>query len=298
MAAVNYAQQYQQALQQAYKVGLKFNHIYNTPNNNVVRWVNAKTIQVPNIVVQGYTDTNRDAIGAFSRKVDNSWTPYVLTHDREFQTLVDPVDIDESNMALTIANITQVFNTEQKIPEMDKYAASRIYAEFASKGGTFDATALTAANALTVFDKFMEEMDEAEVPTEGRILYVTPVVNTLLKNAQQIQRTLELTGSASGPNRSIRSLDEVTIVVVPSSRMMSAYNFTNGAVAAAGAEKINMILIHPSCLFAPQKYEFVSLDEPSAKSGGKWLYYERKYWDIFVISQKVSAIKINHTLVA
>lgn len=295
MAAVNYATLYQQALQQIYKVGLKFGALYNTPNNSLVKWVNAKTIQVPNISTGGFVDVNRDVITNFTRRVDNNWTAYTLEHDREFSTLVDPVDIDESNMALTISNITRVFNTEHKIPEMDKYMASKLLSEFTKMGGTADKTVLTVDNILTVFDKMMEEMDDAEAPTDGRLLYVTPQINTMLKNAQQIQRNLEITGSPAAANRNLRSLDDVTIIIVPSSRMKTLYNFTNGAVADGAAKQINMILIHPSVLFAPQKYEFVSLDEPTAKSGGKWLYYERKYWDVFVIKEKVAGMKVNHT---
>lgn len=293
--AVNYATQYQQALSQAFKAGLHFDAIYNTPNNRLIKWTGAKTIQVPSITTGGFVDVNRDAVTGFTRRVDNSFVPMTLEHDREFSTLVDPMDIDETNMALSIANITQVFNTEHKIPEMDKYASSKLYAEFMTHGGTPDATALTTANVLTVFDTYMEEMDEAEVPAEGRILYVTPKFNTLLKNAEQLQRTMDVRGDGSA-NRSIRKLDEVTIKAVPSSRMKSAYDFTDGAVAAVGAEDINMILIHPSVVFAPQKYEFVSVDEPTAKTGGKYLYYERKYWDVFVIAAKVAGIKINHTV--
>jgi len=293
MAVLNYAEQYQQALQQAFKVGLQFNELYNTPNNSLVKWVNAKTVQVPNITTGGMTDVNRDAVTGYTRRVDNNYVPLTLEHDREFSTLVDPVDVNESNMAVTISNITQVFNTEHKIPEMDKYAASKLVSDFTAKGGVLEQTVLTTANILTVFDQFMEEVDDAESPTEGRILYVTPQINTLLKNAENLQRSLEIRGSSSAANRNIRALDEVTIKVVPSSRMKTVYDFTDGAVADTTALQINMILIHPQTLFTPQKYEFVSLDEPTAKTGGKWLYYERKYWDLFVIGQKVSAIKVS-----
>lgn len=297
MAAVNYATMYQQALQQVYKVGLRFEEAYNTPNNSLVKWTSAKSIQVPNIAVQGFVDTNRDAITGFSRKVDNNWLQYTLQHDREFSTLVDPNDIDESNMALTIANITQVFNNEQKIPEMDSYMASKLYSQITAQGGTIDTTALDATNILTRFDAMMEAMDEGEVPLEGRVLYVTPAINTLLKNASNLQRRLEMTSpGAQDPNRSVRSLDEVTIKVVPSTRMKSAYDFTNGAVASGTAKQIYMILLHPTALFAPQKYEFVSLDQPTAKTGGKWLYYERKYWDAFVINKKVAGLQIQAQL--
>src|SRR5690606_25474713 len=187
MAVLNYAELYTQGLQQKYSDGLFFSELYMNQNNNQIRWINAKTIQIPRIDVTGMVDVDRDSIGDFTREVDNSWETKTLQHDREFRTLVDPVDVDETNMAVTIANITRVFNDEQKLPEMDKYLASKLFAEFEQYGGVADETALDVNNALQVFDKLMEQMDEAEVPQEGRLLYVTPAVYTLLKNAEQIQ---------------------------------------------------------------------------------------------------------------
>lgn len=111
-----------------------------------------------------------------------------------------------------------------------------------------------------------------------------------------IQRSLDIGGAAGkAVNRSVYSLDDVTIVTVPSSRMKTAYNFTDGAVVDPVAKQINMILIHPLSILAPQKYEFASVDEPSATSGGKYLYYERKYWDVFLLQAKVDGVKINIT---
>lgn len=294
---VNYAQNYQAALQQLFTSGLRFAALYNTPNNTNIKWINAKTIQVPNVTTGGYVDVDRDVVSGFTRRVDNSWIPYTLEHDREFSTLVDPMDIDETNMALSIANITNVFNTEHKIPEMDKYAASKLVAEYTGAGGEVDNTVITSANVLATFDTMMAEMDEAEVPNEGRILYVTPTFNTLLKGADNIQKSIQTRAAtgAGAASRNVRSIDEVEIVIVPSSRMKTAYDFTDGAVVDASAGQINLILIHPATVFTPQKYEFVSMDEPTAKTGGKHLYYERKYWDLFVIQQKAAGIKINVT---
>jgi hypothetical protein len=292
---LNYAELYLQGLQQKFSQGLFFNALYNTPNNQRIRWVNAKTVQIPRIDVTGMVDVDRDSIGTYARKVDNSWETKTLQHDREFRTLVDPVDIDETNMAATIANITRVFNDEQKIPEMDKYMASKLYAEFVSYGGVADTTALSEQNVLQVYDHFMEEMDEAEVPQEGRILYVTPPVYTMLKNAEQMQRFIQVTSNNGVVDRAVRSLENVQVVSVPSARMKTAYDFTEGAVEVAGADQINMILIHPLSIISPLKYEFVSLDQPSATTGGKYLYYERSYWDVFAIERKVPGIKFNIT---
>lgn len=292
MAVLNYAELYTQGLQQKFAQGLFFNKLYNVPNNSRIKWVNAKTIQIPRIDVTGMVDVDRDSIGEFTRQVDNSWETKTLQHDREFRTLVDPVDIDETNMAVSIANITGVFNDEQKIPEMDKYMASKLFSEFEEYGGEADTTALTAVNVLEVYDGLMEQMDEAEVPSEGRILYVTPTVYTLLKNADAVGRSLNV-AQGNRIDRSVYGLDDVELVRVPSSRMKTVYDFTRGATEGAGAVQINMILIHPAAIISPQKYEFVNLDAPRAATGGKYLYYERKYWDVFAIERKVPGMAFN-----
>ncbi|WP_342538452.1 capsid protein [Sporosarcina sp. FSL K6-1540] len=290
---VNYAEMYMQALQQKFTEGLRFNALFNTANNANIKWINAKTVQIPRITVGGYVDVDRDVVGSFTRRADNDWETKTIEHDREFRTLVDPMDIDETNLALSIANITRVFNDEQKLPEMDKYAASKLFDEFTTFGGTTDETALTVANILSKFDDFMADMDDAEVPQSGRILYVTPTVNKLLKEAEGIQRSIDVAGNSQNIKRSIYSLDDVTIEMVPSSRMKTAYNFTDGAIADVAAKQINMILVHPLSVISPHKYDFVSLDQPSAGSGGKFLYYERAYWDLFAIEKKVPGIMFN-----
>ncbi|PFZ08467.1 capsid protein [Bacillus pseudomycoides] len=296
MATLNYASQYQEVLVQKFSQSLAFGALYATPNNSVVKWTGPKTIMIPRIKVGGYTDVNRDVVGNYTRRVDNSFEPKTLGHDREFRTLVDPVDVDETNMALSIANITRVFNEEEATPEHDKYMASKLYAEFTGAGKTADVTVLDPESFLTVFDNFMEQMDEAEVPQTGRILYITPTVKKTVKAAKELQRQLDISGTnEKALNRGVYSLDDVTIVTVPSSRMKTAYNFTNGAVPDAAAKQINMILIHPLSMVAPQKYEFVDLDTPSAATGGKYLYYERKYWDVFILGAKVDGVKINIT---
>lgn len=296
MATLNFATNYQEALIQKFTQGLAFGALYATPNNATVKWTGAKTIQIPRIKVGGYTDVNRDSMGNYTRRVDNSFEPKTLGHDREFRTLVDPVDVDETNMAVTIVNITRVFNDEEAIPEHDKYMASKLYAEFTGVGKTANTVELDKTNILETFDAFMLEMDEAEVPQTGRILYVTPAVKKLLKEAEGIQRNLDIKGRGENDvNRGVYSLDDVTIVAVPSSRMKTAYNFTNGAVPDAAAKQINMILVHPLAVVSPQQYEFVSLDQPSATTGGKYLYYERKYWDVFLLAAKVDGVKFNTT---
>ena len=157
MAAVNYAEAYERALAQAYPNVLNFGELYNVANNRTYKFVDSKTIHIPSISVTGRKNVNRDSIdGVFQRNVDNEWETKTLTFYREWSTSIDPADVMDTNMVLTIQNATQVFNETQKFPEKDAYTISKIYADWVAEGKTADTTVLNVDNVLAVFDKLME----------------------------------------------------------------------------------------------------------------------------------------------
>lgn len=291
MAVLNYAKEYQRELEQNFPYVLYFGALYNTPNNGRYRWLNGKTIEIPSISVTGRVDSTRDTIATASRNYNNSWTPLTLENERKWSTLVHPRDVQETNQVATIANITRVFNEEQKFPEMDAYTISKIYSDWTTAGESADTTALTAENILPVYDKMLENMAEGRVPKMGLVLYVTPATNTLIKNAQGIYRTLDV-GKQNKLSRAITSLDEVEIVEVPSELMKTVYEFTSGWKAGGSAKQIHMCLINPLAVITPVSYEFAKLDPPSALSEGKYVYYEESHEDVFVLKNKVKAIQM------
>lgn len=295
MAAVNYAESYERSLAQAYPNVLHFGELYGTANNSIYTFLNAKTIHIPSISVTGRQNVNRDAIdGVFKRNVDDSYEDKTMQFYREWSTSLDPADVDETNMVLTIQNATKVFNETQKFPEKDAYTISKIFADWSAQGGTANTTALTVDNVLNVFDELMEAMDEALVPYAGRVLYVTPAVKTLLKNASQIGLRKDVTGSSTNVNRIVDRLDEVTLSTVPSVLMKSAYNFNDvGFSAADDAKQVNMFLVHPSAILTPSKYSFVGIEAPAAGTKGDYIYYEKEYSDVFILNNRTAAIAFN-----
>lgn len=292
MPALNYATQYAQALAQAYPYVLHFAALRSALNDSRYKWTGAKTIEIPSLTTTGRTEGSRDTIGTAKRNFDNAWEPKTLSNHRKWSTLVHPMDIDETNQVASIQNITKVFNQEQKFPEMDAYLISKIYADAtAVQASCADTTALAVDNLLTIFDGYMTDMDEANVPVDGRILYVTPVINTLLKQAKELQRYVANGDAAI--RRAVRSLDEVKIESVPSKLMKTVYDFTEGWAVGEGAKQINMMLIHPTAVITPEKYAFAQLDAPSAGSEGKWIYFEESYDDVFIMNKRVDAIRFN-----
>lgn len=288
---INYATQYAQALEQAYPYALYFGALYATPNNNRFRWVNSKTIEIPSISTTGRVDGDRDTIGVAARNYDNAWEPKVLTNHRKWSTLVHPHDINQTNGVASIQNITTAYNNEQKFPEMDAYTVSKIFDDWTAQSMTAAEVALTTANILEQFDKEMQAMTEGRVPSTGRILYVTPAVKTLLKNAQNIQRTFDVQNANANINRIVSSLDLVQIEEVPAELMKTAYDFSSGWKAGASAKQIQMFLVHPSAVITPVSYEFARLDPPSAVTEGKYYYFEESFEDVFILNKKKAGIR-------
>lgn len=296
MSALNYATQYQQALVNQFPYVLNFGALYATPNNGRFRWVNAKTIEIPSLTTTGRVNADRDTIGVAARNYDNAWEPKTLSNQRKWSTLVHPMDIDQTNQVASIQNITQTFNEFQKFPEMDAYLVSKLYSDWDAVEGTeADTTALTTANILDVFDSMMLKMDNARIPVNGRILYVTNEIKTMLKNAQGLQRNFDVQNNNGNIDKRVNRLEDVQIIGVPAELMKTVYNFTTGWAPADNADQINMFLVHPLVVITPVSYAFAQLESPSALSEGKYVYYEESFEDVFILNKRAQGLQFNIT---
>lgn len=293
MPNINYATQYQQMLANAFPKVLHFGALWNLANASKYKPVNAKTIMIPVLDVTGRVEGSRSSITGPQVRHSNEWETKTLTNHRKWDTFVHPVDITQSNMVLTIQNITKIYNEQQKFKEMDSYVSSKLYTDWAALGGTASTAALTTDNVLGYIDTVMEAMDEAFVPAIGRRAYVTPQVNTMIKNAKELQRYLSATEGAI--NRTINRVEDLTIEVIPSALMKTAYNFTVGAEPAAGASQIDMMFLHPDAVLPVQTYSTVMLNEPNALSEGKWVYFEEAFEDIFILNRRKDALAFHIT---
>ena len=300
IGSLNYADNYQRTLEQNFPYVLNFGALYATPNNGRYRWIDSKTIEIPSISTTGRVDADRDTVAFAQRNYQNAWVPKTLSNERKWSTLVHPRDIDETNMVTTIGNITRVFNEEHKFPEMDAYCISTIYDLWTKAKNpdtginhTADTTVLTTATILSVFDNLMLAMDNGRVPGNGRILYVPFEVLYILKEAEKISRSMDITSGPNAIDRRVNRLDQVEIIGVPSTLMKTLYDFTEDYKIEDDAQQINMFLVHPTAVITPVSYTFARLDAPSAMSEGKYVYYEESFEDVFILDNKSNAIQFN-----
>ena len=295
MAVYDYAELFTRQLAQKYERELVSYDL--TLSNQGIKFLNAQTIKIPRLTVSGYKDHNRGSIGFNTGSVSNDWEPKKLQHDRDIEIPIDPMDVDETNLVVEMANIQNVFEEEQAIPEKDSYRFSKLLTEattYASDGAVVDETVLTKANILEWFDEQMAHMDDDSVPQDGRILYLTPAMQKLFKEAEGITRTMSA-GAAGVINRNVHGIDDVIMKPVPSGRFKTKYDFTDGCVPASDAKQMNMILVHPSCVISRDKYAYMKVFTPGtdSRTADKYIYQNRYYTDTFLIQRKACGIVIN-----
>ena len=294
-ADVNYAAEYSQELANAMPYLSYFGALFDAENSVKYRPLRGKTIEIPSLTVSGAVAANRDNItGAFARNWNNAWQAVTLEMDREWSTLIDPLDMEETNRVATIANITKTFNEQQKVPEMDAYIASTL-ASAAITGSRADTTALSSANILAQWDTYLALMTNARFNRDRIIAYMTPDSYKLLKEAAGITRFVDAATGMRNVDRNVGRLDGVTIVEVPADVMKTAFTFTEGWVAASGAKQINLLMVAPDAVAVPVVYDTAMISAPTADNKGKWIYYERYYYGAFILNQRTAGVYVNYT---
>lgn len=282
---INYAEKFSPQLRELYGQESTCDALYHS--NSDINVVGAKEIHIPVLSVSGYKDHNRNVLSFNGGTYTNDYETKTLDHDRDIEFAVDPMDVDETDEILSLANIHNRFERTQAIPERDAYTYSKLYAEAERVGAEIKTTTLTVENILTDFDTNLEILEDKGVPLDRLILFCTPTYKKLLKNAEGIQRTLDIK-NGGGIDRRVHSVDDISnIVTVPSARFKTLYDFTDGWKAGVGAKQINYILIDPEAQVSRDKCSYIHFFTPGSDSrtADKYLYQNRKYNGTFAIDQ-------------
>lgn len=288
MSVINYADIFSNHLRELYGHDLTSIDLYKS--NQDLQIVNGKNLKIPRLSVSGYKDHVRTSLGFNTGSTNNDYQTVTLDHDRDIEFPIDPMDVDETNLVVSIANIQKRFDKTQAIPEQDCYTYSKLYAEFVRAGGTVKHTALTAANILSELDTDLAALEDAGVPLDRVIMYTTTAVKKLLKNADGITRTLNV-GSSNNVDRRVLSVDDIKkIVTVPSARFKTAYDFTDGYAVAQTGKQINYILIDPEAQVSRVKYSYIKVFTPGhdSRTSDNYLYQNRKYNGTFAIDELIT----------
>ena len=113
---LNYATEYSKAMANAYPYWSYFSDLYGSPNSATYKPLSGNAVAVQSMETSGARATDRNQItGSFSRNFNTKQQVLTMRMDREWDTLVDPMDMKEDPI-VNIANITKTFNEFQKVP--------------------------------------------------------------------------------------------------------------------------------------------------------------------------------------
>lgn len=279
--------------------------ILDTPAAFVQQTKDAKKVKIAKIAVDGLADYSRNG-GFTTGSMDLSWEEHEFTIDRGRALQVDALDNIET-FGMAFGRLAGTFQRERVIPEIDAYRFSKYY----QYAGTKVAITVTAGAIMKFIDNADAQMDDDEVPAEGRLLFVNPQVYTLMMNDPAIQKHIntETVTDINGINKTFFVYNNHRIIKVPSPRFLTKITFLDGKTTgqeiggytpATDASVIGMLMIHPSALvqiskrriarvWAPTKEEAAGTDgvNPDADA---WKFDFRVYHDVWALENKISGI--------
>lgn len=288
MALLNYVTQFNTRILDMYGHGLISDALYHS--NMDINIIGAKEIRLPRISVSGYKDHDRKTLGFNGGNYSNDFEPKVLDHDRDIEFFIDPMDVDETNQIVSIANVQARFEKRQAIPELDCYTFSKLYSEAVRVGADIRTASITRANILADFDDNCEEFENLGVPLSRCILYCTAAYRKELKNAEGIQRTFAVDSGANGIDRRVHTMDDLgEIKTVPIERFKTAYDFTEGYAVDASGKQINYILIDPDAQVSRVKYSYINVFTPGHDSRvtDSYMYQNRRFNGTFALDREL-----------
>lgn len=216
---------------------------------------NVNELIIPKIDMNGLADYSRNG-GYVNGDVTFTNETVKCNFDRGRMFTVDTLDNLETAM-MAFGRLASEFIRVKVVPELDAFR----FATLASMSGigTTDAAALsTGANVITALRAAVNAMDEAEVPSTERYLYITPTLLGLIRDLDTTKSKEVLDGFAK-------------IVKVPQSRFYTGIKQLSGKVEtisgsgtddqtaggfkkADGAKNINFMIIHKPAVIQYQKH--------------------------------------------
>lgn len=246
-----------------------------------VNFDGTNTVKVMKVTTTGLGDYSR-ANGYAKGNVNVEWEPFTLTEDRSAELEVDRMD-NEETLGQAFGMAVSEFNRLNVGPEVDAFR----FAKYATLAGTSKAAALAdGAAVIAALREATTAMDEAEVPAEDRVLFITP------------------THKGSVDDMDTTKSKEVfkrfgAVVEVPQTRFYTGVTLNSGVdawgyVKAADAVGINFLVIAKSAVLQAKKLALPKIFTPDEnQTKDAWKFQYRLYHDAMAYDSKKSGIYLH-----
>lgn len=238
-------------------------------------FVGAKTVEVITAVTQEMNDYTRTGTNRYGTpaEVEDTKQELTLTQDKSFAMTIDKGNLKDQNNLKKAGRILKLQIREKAIPLYDKYCLG-VLAAGAVVGK--ETGAITKSNVASRIMEGSEKLDDAEIPSEGRTLFVSAKTYKWLKLSDELIGVEKMAEKSLGKGV-VGEFDGMVVKKVPASRMPEGANF---------------IIVHKESATAPKKLADAKIhQDPPGLSGN--LIEGRWYYDCFVLEARKAGVYVD-----
>lgn len=216
-------------------------------NELVQQGANANELLIPKMSMDGLGDYSKSA-GYVQGDVTLEMETVKCNFDRGRMFTVDSMDNIET-AGVAFGRLAGEFIRTKVVPELDAFRFAA-YAGLSGISTTTGAALSTGADVIAAISAAADGMDDDEVPTSERYLFITPTLFGLVRDMQT--------------NQSRAVLDQFAgVVKVPQSRFYTAIDQLDGKTSgeeaggytkATNAKDINFMIIHKPAVIQFEKH--------------------------------------------
>lgn len=257
---------------------------------------NANEILIQKLSMDGLADYSRND-GYIKGNVKLEWETVKFNYDRGRLFEVDSMD-DEETVRTAFGSLAGEFVRTKVAPEGDAFTFAQLASETGISKVSAGATLSTGANVMDAIAEGAGQMDEDEVPSDQRYLFITPTLGNLIKQ-MDTTKSREMLDTFAG------------VIRVPQSRFYTAielydgvdHSGTSGLVdesagyftKASEGKDINFMIVHKPAIIKFNKHTASNIITPEAnqRSDG-YIQKYRKYGLVDVYENKRAGIYLHH----
>ncbi|MCM1506611.1 MAG: hypothetical protein NC177_05685 [Ruminococcus flavefaciens] len=285
--SIELVKKYVNKLDDVYKLA-SLTDVLESDSATVRNGTNTNEIVIPKIDMDGLADYSRS--GGYVEGDDKlTWETVKFDYDRGRSFSVDAMD-NEETIGISFGMLSSRFVRNKVVPEMDAYR----FAKYAGKSGiTVKSENLVDGEAVCrAITEANNVLDEAEVDTENRILFITPTLHNAII-ALDTYKSKAMLESFS------------TVVKVPQTRFYTAIDLLDGKSSgeeiggykkATAGKNINFMIIDKSAVLQFTKHVVNKVIAPEDnQTADSWKFFYRAYGLTDVYENKVKGIYCSHS---
>lgn len=138
---------------------------------------NANEIVIPKLAMDGLGNYSRNS-GYVSGDVTLTNETVAFNYDRGRKFSIDSMD-DEETIGVAFGKLSSEFIRTKVVPELDAFRFANLTA---NAGTTVAGTLSDGSDAVTALQTAQTALDDDEVPTESRVLFISPALLNAIEN--------------------------------------------------------------------------------------------------------------------